>query len=318
MFACKEELRRFPHWYIESVNSTDGRVLWSNQENYATFRAHLWNQFACFPEFSNSLSPSTWVRSSRLQGVGYGMWSLWYIEAGGPQQVTGTGWFTLWSVRDRGVSLVVHGSPFASRLTAKVSTYADAITIFVFRFSDISAVKEAVAGYERIARAKINFDKNRGLWLGAWRGDFPLPGPFRWSDGPIRILGVWFWPDLQLEKLVGSTGKGKYLASMAFVLKGQGGGVHHVHLSPSYYRLSQLPRPTDRKETQERFLFSLLWKWGECRLSTDRSAVSVLATESLGCPTWEAIGLPRGWHFWVERWWRICREGTKWKPPSPT
>ena len=24
--------------------------------------------------------------------------------------------------------------------------------------------------------------------------------PFRWSDGPIHILGVWFGPDLQLER----------------------------------------------------------------------------------------------------------------------
>ena len=31
-------------------------------------------------------------------------------------------------------------------------------------------------------------------------------------------------------KLVGSTGTGGYLALKAFVLKGQGGGVHHVHL----------------------------------------------------------------------------------------
>ena len=34
------------------------------------------------------------------------------------------------------------------------------------------AVKKAVADYERIAGAKVNFDKSKGLWLGA------LPGPF--------------------------------------------------------------------------------------------------------------------------------------------
>ncbi len=47
--------------------------------------------------------------------------------------------------------------------------------------------------YERIA-------KSEGLRLGAWRGSDTLPGPFRWSDGPVRILGVWFGPDLQLER----------------------------------------------------------------------------------------------------------------------
>ena len=62
------------------------------------------------------------------------------------------------------------------------------------------AVKETVARYEKVAGAKVNFDKSEGLRLGAWRGSVPLPGPFRWSDGPVRILGVWFGPGLKLER----------------------------------------------------------------------------------------------------------------------
>ena len=61
-------------------------------------------------------------------------------------------------------------------------------------------MKEAVVEYERIAGVKVNFDKSEGLRLGAWRGSNTLPGSFRWSDGPIRILGVSFGPDLQLER----------------------------------------------------------------------------------------------------------------------
>ena len=75
--------------------------------------------------------------------------------------------------------------------------------------------------------AKVNFDKSEGLRLGAWRGSNTLPGPFRWSDGPIRILGVWFGPDLQLErnwsevqaKVNAQVGN---LAFKEVVLKGQG------------------------------------------------------------------------------------------------
>ena len=65
---------------------------------------------------------------------------------------------------------------------------------------DIKAVKKAVVRYEQIAGAKINFDKSEGLWLGAWRSLVPLPGPFRRSDESICILGVWFGPELQLER----------------------------------------------------------------------------------------------------------------------
>ena len=103
-------------------------------------------------------------------------------------------------LRDEGTSPSLRGIPFVSSLAARVSAFADDITVFVSRRLDIKAVKEAVVEYERIAGAKVNFDKSEGLRLGAWRGSNTLPGPFRWSDGPIRILGVWFGPDLQLER----------------------------------------------------------------------------------------------------------------------
>ena len=61
-------------------------------------------------------------------------------------------------------------------------------------------MKKTVGKYERVAGAKVNFDKSEGLQLGAWKGSDTLPGPFRWSNRPIRILGVWFGPDLKLER----------------------------------------------------------------------------------------------------------------------
>ena len=61
-------------------------------------------------------------------------------------------------------------------------------------------MKKAVVEYERIAGAKVNFDKREGLRLSAWRGSDTLAEPFRWSDEPISIHGVWFGPDLQLER----------------------------------------------------------------------------------------------------------------------
>ena len=136
-------------------------------------------------------------------------------------------------LRDRTTNPALRGVPFAGPLTARVSAFADDITVFVSRRLDIKAVKKAVSEYERIAGAKVNFDKSEGLRLGAWRGSNTLPGPFRWSDGPIRILGVWFGPQ-NWSKLVGSTSQGECsggnLAFKEVVLKGQGGGVRRVRL----------------------------------------------------------------------------------------
>ena len=102
-------------------------------------------------------------------------------------------------LRDEMAHLALHGVPFASHVRAKVSAYANDITVFVFHRLDILALKKAVERYEEVAGSKINFDKSKVLWLGAWRGGVPLSGPFHWSDGPIRILGVWFRPSLQLK-----------------------------------------------------------------------------------------------------------------------
>ena len=104
--------------------------------------------------------------------------------------------------------------------------------MFISRRLDIKAVKKAVGVYERIAGAKVNFDKSEGLRLGFLRGSNTLPGTFRWSDGPVRILGVWFGPDLQLERNWSEV-QAMVNAQVAFkevVLKGQGGGVRRVRL----------------------------------------------------------------------------------------
>ena len=107
--------------------------------------------------------------------------------------------YLLCRLKDEGANPAMHNVPFAGLLTARVSVFADDITVFVSCRPDIKAVKKAVAEYEQIARTKVNFDKSEGLQLSAWRGSDTLPWPFCWSDGPVCILGVWFGPDLQLE-----------------------------------------------------------------------------------------------------------------------
>ena len=76
----------------------------------------------------------------------------------------------------------LHGVIFAGCVRERVSAYADDITVFVSRLSDIKAVKKAVKRYEVVAGAKINFDKRKCLRLGAWRSGVLLLGPFRCGD----------------------------------------------------------------------------------------------------------------------------------------
>ena len=130
-------------------------------------------------------------------------------------------------LRDEGTSQALRGVPFAGPLTARVSAFADDITVIVSRRLDIKAVKKAGVEYERITGAKVNFNKSEGLQLSAWRGSNTLPEPFRLSDGPVRILGVWFGPDLQLER---NWSEVQAKVNAQVVLKEQDGGMRRVRL----------------------------------------------------------------------------------------
>ena len=101
---------------------------------------------------------------------------------------------------DEGANPAMHGVSFAGPLMTRVSAFADDIKVFIYRCLDLRAVKKAVGEYEWIAGAKVNFNLSEGLQLGAWRGSDILPAPFRETNGPVCILGVWFVPDLQLKR----------------------------------------------------------------------------------------------------------------------
>ena len=116
----------------------------------------------------------------------------------------------------------------------------------------------------QIAGAKVSFDKSEGLPLGACRGIDTLLGPFRWSDGHVRILRVWFGPDLQLERNWSEV-QAKVNAqvgiwlSRRLSLKGRAEACS-VHVFPLIlYRLAVLPLPKARRLALQRSLSRLLW-----------------------------------------------------------
>ena len=167
-------------------------------------------------------------------------------------------------LRDGGTSPSLRGVPFAGPLTARVSAFANDITVFVSRCLDIKAVKEAVVEYERISGAKVNFDKSESLRLGAWRGSNTLPGPLRWSDGPIRILGVWFGPCLELERNWSEV-QAKANAQVGIWLSRRLSLKGSVEACATYVvplilcRLAVLPLPEARRLALKQSLSRLLW-----------------------------------------------------------
>ena len=167
--------------------------------------------------------------------------------------------------RDEGTIPALRGLPFTDSLTARVSAFADDITVVVSCRLDIKTVKKVVAEYERIAGAKVNFDKSDGLRLGAWRGSDTLSEPFPWSDGPDRIHGVFFGPDLKLERNWSEV-QAKVNALVRIwlprrlSLKGWA-EVCAVNVFPLIlYRLAVLPLPRVRRLALQKSLTRLLWR----------------------------------------------------------
>ena len=71
-------------------------------------------------------------------------------------------------LRGEGGNPALRGVLFAGPLMSMVSAFADDITVFVSCRLDIRTVKVVVGENERIAGAKVNFDKSKNLQLGAW------------------------------------------------------------------------------------------------------------------------------------------------------
>ena len=168
-------------------------------------------------------------------------------------------------LRGGGTNPALRGIPFAGPLSARVSAFTDDITVFVSCRLEIKAVKKAVGVYERIAEAKANFDKSEGLRLGAWISSDILPEPFRWSDGLICILGVWFGPDLQLERNW-SVVQAKVNAqvgiwlSRRLSLKGRAKACTGYAFLLILYRSAVLPLPKAHRLALEQSLSRLLWR----------------------------------------------------------
>ena len=76
-----------------------------------------------------------------------------------------------------------------------LSLYADDTS--VISSSDTAAVAgfDTYALFEAGTGAKLNMDKCKGLWLGAWRDRVDAPVPIEWSSSKLKILGVFIGND---------------------------------------------------------------------------------------------------------------------------
>lgn len=105
----------------------------------------------------------------------------------------------LYRLRHNSCSPDLHVICLPRRARARVSANADEVSTFVSCHKYIEVLQRTTEQHEKLMEAKINRNKSYSLRLIAWKY-VALLGPFRWTDDPDSIFGVWFEPDLHLEK----------------------------------------------------------------------------------------------------------------------
>ena len=76
-----------------------------------------------------------------------------------------------------------------------LSLYADDTSVISSSDAATAAVFDTYALFEAGSGAKLNMDKCKGLWLGAWRGRLDAPVPIEWSSSKLKVLGVFIGND---------------------------------------------------------------------------------------------------------------------------
>ena len=169
-------------------------------------------------------------------------------------------------------------------------------------------MKKVVARYEQIAEAKINFDKSEGFQLGAWRYGVLLPGPFRWSDRPIRIFGEWFTPSLQLEQNWSEVqAKVSTWLRRRLSLKGRAEACAAYIFPLILYHLSVLPLPKNHG-WRYNDPFPDYFGEAESRWFIDRSAVNIHIIGVWICLITRITGSLIDWLTWANTCRRTQRE----------
>lgn len=72
----------------------------------------------------------------------------------------------------------------------KVAQYADDTTLFVGCNEDLALIKPVLVKYEKASGARVNRDKSKGLFLGAWKDRTDAPLGIEWNSKSLKLLGV--------------------------------------------------------------------------------------------------------------------------------
>ena len=73
--------------------------------------------------------------------------------------------------------------------------YADDAIITIKQNKCFKEVIKDLTAFERASGAKVNYEKTKGLWCGAWKNRTDTPLSIKWASKNVENLGVYFGND---------------------------------------------------------------------------------------------------------------------------
>ena len=160
----------------------------------------------------------------------------------------------------------------------KLSQYADDTQVFLDG-TEISLRKtlQTLQSFYQMSGLKINVDKTKAIWIGSMtKSNLKLCKEYEldWNQGPIKILGVTFTPEVfniwdhnsaELIRKVENTLKN--WAKRKITLLGKITVIKSIAISKFVHLFLALPNPPDNLvKSLNKLFFNFIWNWGPDRI----------------------------------------------------
>ena len=146
-----------------------------------------------------------------------------------------------------------------------ISQYADDTSIAVTNDQSIQAVFDVYHQYELASGARVNVEKSKGLWLGAWSGRTDAPVKLKWASDKLKSLGVYIGPgnlddDNWSPRIEAVSNTLNSWRQRSLSLQGRLTVINALALSRIWYVGSLIPTPQWVINQLNSLVFSFFWK----------------------------------------------------------
>ena len=149
----------------------------------------------------------------------------------------------------------------------KLLQYADDTTATLSDKNSATALFKLLGFFKSVSGLMINCTKTEGMWIGSTRHSKSKPFQIKWTDEPIKALGVYFTYDIKLlheknflEKLDSIKKLINIWSSRGLSIYGKVTVVKSLLIPKFVYVSSLLPTPKELVKDLNRLLFKFLWK----------------------------------------------------------